>query len=255
MHILATTIRYAEGGGALEGLGINLVQILAQIVNFLLIMYFLNGALVRPVLKNLDARRKKIDDSMENARLAEEKLANIGKDYQAKMQQAAANAQKLRPETLQGAQSELDRLRKEARADAEKIRAQAQIDATAQRNQMLGDLRGQVAAISMAAANKIVGESLDANRQKALINDFFGKVPAGVSVSEGGAVSVTSALPLSADEQAKVKADLGKQIANLGDVSFDVNPSILGGLIVRVGDKVIDGSVAAKMTALRQSVN
>ena len=67
----------AEGGGAnpLEGLGINTVQLVAQIINFLLLMYFLNGMVIRPILKNLDARRKRIEDSMENARLADDRCA------------------------------------------------------------------------------------------------------------------------------------------------------------------------------------
>lgn len=250
----------AEGGGAnpLEGLGINFVQLVAQIINFLLLMYFLNGMVIRPILRNLDARRKRIEDSMENARLADERLANVEKDYQAKLNEAAAEAQKMRADTLAGAQAEVQRVRSDAQAEADKIKAQARIDATGERNQMLADARGQIVALVMAATNKLVGESLDANRQKALINDFFSKVPAasmaGVAV-DGAPVGVTSAVPLTPGEQAGVKADLVKQLGEIKDISFDVDPSILGGLVVRVGDKVIDGSVSSKVGAMRQQLN
>jgi F0F1-type ATP synthase delta subunit len=37
-------------------------------------------------------------------------------------------------------------------------------------------------------------------------------------------------------------------------VSFKVDPDILGGVVIRVGDKVLDGSVAAKLEGLRQSI-
>jgi F-type H+-transporting ATPase subunit b len=250
----------AEGGGAnpLEGLGINFVQLVAQIINFLLLMYFLNGMVIRPILRNLDARRKRIEDSMENARLADERLANVEKDYQAKLNEAAAEAQKMRADTLAGAQAEVQRVRSDALAEADKIKAQARVDATGERNQMLADARGQIVALVMAATNKLVGESLDANRQKALINDFFSKVPAasmaGVAV-DGAPVGVTSAVPLTPSEQAGVKADLVKQLGEIKDISFDVDPSILGGLVVRVGDKVIDGSVSSKVGAMRQQLN
>jgi F-type H+-transporting ATPase subunit b len=250
----------AEGGGAnpLEGLGINFVQFIAQILNFLLIMYFLTGMVIRPILRNLDARRKRIEDSMENARLADERLANVEKDYQAKLNEAAAEAQKMRADTLAGAQAEVQRIRTDAQAEAEKIKAQARVDATGERNQMLADSRGQIVALVMAATNKLVGESLDANRQKALINDFFSKVPAssisGVTVN-GGPVGVTSALPLTPAEQASVKADLSRQLGDIKEITFDVDPSILGGLVVRVGDKVIDGSVSSKVNAMRQQLN
>lgn len=247
-----------SGGNPLEGLGINLVQVIAQLLNFLLLMYFLTGMVIRPILRNLDARRKRIEDSMENARLADERLSNVEKDYQAKLNEAAAEAQKMRADTLAGAQAEVQRIRADAQAEADKIKAQARIDATGERNQMLADARGQIVALVMAATNKLVGESLDANRQKALINDFFGKVPAasmaGVAV-DGSPVGVTSALPLTPAEQASVKADLSKQLGEIKEITFDVDPAILGGLVVRVGDKVIDGSVSSKVSAMRQQLN
>ena len=39
-----------------------------------------------------------------------------------------------------------------------------------------------------------------------------------------------------------------------GEVEFKVDPGIMGGLVVRVGDKVLDGSVAGKLESMRQSV-
>jgi F-type H+-transporting ATPase subunit b len=259
LAFLAITRVMAEGGGgdAFGGLGINAFLVIAQIVNFIFLILFLNGLLIKPLLRGLENRRLRIEESLENARKADERLSNVERDYQARLTEAAAEAQKLRADTLQGAQAELERLRKDAQAEGERIRAQARVEAQAERNQMLSDLRGQVAALAMAAANKIVGDSLDAQRQQALIKDFFAKVPATLlsGVEGGGAVTVTSALPLSADEQARVKSDLASQIGQTGDVSFDVDPAILGGLVVRVGDKVVDDSVAGKLTAMRQALN
>jgi F0F1-type ATP synthase delta subunit len=68
-------------------------------------------------------------------------------------------------------------------------------------------------------------------------------------------VGVTSALPLTPAEQASVKADLSRQLGDIKEITFDVDPSILGGLVVRVGDKVIDGSVSSKVNAMRQQLN
>ena len=260
MVFVALTHVMAEGGGdAFSGLGINAFLVVAQILNFILLILFLNGLMIKPMMQGLENRRLRIEESLENARKADERLGNVERDYQARLVEANAEAQKVRADTLQSAQAELDRLRKDAQADAERIKAQARIDALAERNQMLGELRTQVAALAMAAANKVVGDSLDAQRQQALINDFFTKVPAtllaGTEVANEAGVSVTSALPLSADEQARVRSDLGKQVGQLGEVKFEVDPGILGGLVVRVGDKIVDDSVAGKMTAMRQALN
>lgn len=260
MEYLAITRVMAEGGGdAFGGLGINAFLIIAQIINFVFLILFLNGLLIKPLMRGLENRRARIEESLENARKADERLANVERDYQARLNEATAEAQKLRADTLQGTQAELERIRKDAQAEAERIKAQARADAQVERNQVLAEVRPQVAALAMAAANKIIGESMDEQRQKVLINDFFAKVPAtllsGAEVGGAASVSITSALPLTADEQARVKSDLARQIGAVGEVTFDVDPSLLGGLVVRVGDKVVDGSVLARMNAMRQALN
>ncbi|MFT5196632.1 MAG: hypothetical protein ACI85U_003668, partial [Candidatus Promineifilaceae bacterium] len=117
-----------------------------------------------------------------------------------------------------------------------------------ERDRVLADVRSQVAAISMAAANRLVGEALDEKKQRTLISGFFSKVPDGVS-ADGGTAVVTSALPLTDDELNQVKSSLGAS-----KVEVNVNPQILGGLIVRVGDQVVDGSVASRMTEMSNSM-
>ncbi len=242
---------FAEGGGnAFGNLGINTALIIAQIINFIFLWVFLNQLVIKPVLASLEARRKRIDDSLENARKADERLANVEKDYQAKLAEASVEAQKQRSEALAAASAEAQRVRAEAATEAEKIKAQARDDARVERDQMLAASRNQIVALVMAATNKLVGDSLDANRQKALINDFFAKVPGDVKSPEGVKVTVTSALPLDAAEQAKIKQDLGAS-----DIDFAVDPGILGGLVVRVGDKIVDGSVQSKVNAMRQQLS
>ncbi len=65
---------------------------------------------------------------------------------------------------------------------------------------------------------------------------------------------VTSAVPLTDAERALLVARLQAQFGGELDVRYQVDPSILGGLIVRVGDKLIDGSVASKLAAMKQSL-
>lgn len=65
---------------------------------------------------------------------------------------------------------------------------------------------------------------------------------------------VSSAVPLTDQEQAaldeKLKARFGKAL----DVHFEVEPSLLGGVAVRIGDQVLDGSVRGKLDALTQTL-
>ena len=66
-----------------------------------------------------------------------------------------------------------------AEAEAAKAREAAMAEAEVERNRILGDLRGQVASLAIAAANKLVGEALDEKKQRALLDEFFSGVKSG----------------------------------------------------------------------------
>jgi F-type H+-transporting ATPase subunit delta len=63
---------------------------------------------------------------------------------------------------------------------------------------------------------------------------------------------VTSAVPLTPDEQEAVRQRVHARYGSEVELDFRVDPSILGGVIVQVGDKVIDGSIAGRLTALHE---
>ena len=65
---------------------------------------------------------------------------------------------------------------------------------------------------------------------------------------------MVSALPLTSDEQAIVKKDVLAKMGAQAAVDFRVDPAILGGLVIHVGDKVLDGSVAGQLEDLRNSL-
>jgi len=233
----------------MEALGINIGYLIMQILGITVLLLLLKGLAFGPILRVLDERKARIAKGLEDARQAS--IARDNADAEAKkiLDAARAEAAKIRSDAAVQAEETASGIVARANADAKSVAAAAREDAEAERNRILADLRGQVAAIAIAAANKIVGESLDDTRQRALIADFFAKVPAGVSSMSGDKAVVTSALPLTEEEKKSAKAAL-----RVTDVTFNVNPAILGGLIVRVGDQVVDDSVAGQMSALRDSL-
>ncbi len=237
----------------LNNIGINPIFLLAQIVNFVVLAVLLRALLYGPVTKMLDERRAKIEKGLEDARQADAARANAETERQKILDGARAEAQKIRAEANQQAEQTAAKIRADAQAEAEKTKADALAELGGERDKMLSELRGQIAALAIAASNKLIGESLDRARQQALIADFFAKVPADVRVSLTGVTGeaeVLSAVPLTPEEQSRVKSEL-----SLSAVSFKVDPKLLGGLRVRVGDKVVDGSVASQLESLHASLS
>lgn len=245
----------------MEGLGINLGYVLVQIVSFLVMLVILRAWIYKPVLNMLENRRKTIAQGLEDARVAEEARANAEKEAQEIILKAQQEAAVKVREATERADEAAEEIKVEAEKEATEIRHNATVDAEQSKAQALGDLRGQVAALAIAAAQKIIGEALDERRQHALIEEFFSGVKAGkVTLIEGESLTgasaeITSALPLTPEEQEVVRNDIIGKMDSGASISFRVDPSILGGLVIRVGDKVLDGSVSGKLHGLRQSLH
>ena len=233
----------------MEGLGINLGYLIVQIGALIILVILMKGYAYGPIIRALEERQQRIAKGLEDARQAA--IARENADVEAKkiLDAARADAAQLRSDATVEAEKTGAGIVSKANEDAKSIVAGAAEEATEERDRILAGLRSQVAAISIAAANKLVGEALDDKRQHAIIADFFAQVPAEVSGMSGAEAEVTSALPLTDKEQAQVKKSL-----NVDAVRFKVDPSILGGLVIRMGDQVVDDSVASQMGSMRESL-
>ena len=244
----------------MEALGINLGYLLVQILNFAIIFVVLRVWVYKPILGLLERRRERIAQGLEDARVAAEARANAEKEAQAILGRAQADANQKVRESAERAEQVAREIHAAAEKDAAAVRAAAAGEAEQARSAALGELRGQVAALAIAAAQKLIGESLDEKRQRHLVQEFFSGIKEGRVVVlegeslQGASAEVTSALPLTEAEQDTVRQQLAKPLGAGAPLSFRVNPAILGGIVIRVGDKVIDGSVAGQLEGLRQSL-
>lgn len=243
----------------MAALGLNLGFLLFQIFNFLIVMVLLYAWAYRPIINMLKKRQETIAKGIEDAQVASEARLHAEEEARQIIAKAQAEAVEKVREATERAETAGKEIRMQAEADAEKARAVALAEVTVERDRILSDLRGQVAALSIAAAQKLVGDALDEKRQHSLIEEFFSGVKSGrvVLLEEaemtGAAAEITSALPLTEQEKDTIRKDV---IAKSGSqtVSFRVDPLILGGLVIKIGDKILDGSVSGQLTALRQTL-
>jgi F-type H+-transporting ATPase subunit b len=244
----------------MAALGVNLGFFLFQVFNFGIVLVLLYAWAYKPIINMLETRKKKIAQGIEDARIAAEARANAEKDARDIIAKAQSEATQKVREATERAESAAREVMAQTETAAAKAREDALAEAAQERDRVLADVRGQVAALAMAATQRLIGEALDEKRQHALIEEFFSGVKSGrVVVLEevsltGASAEVTSALPLTQEEQESVKRDILSKTGSQATVTFRVDPSILGGLVVRVGDKVLDGSVAAQLENLRQTI-
>lgn len=246
----------------MDKLGINLGFLIVWTLSFAIIFVVLRAWVYVPVLGLLEKRRKTIAQGLEDARVASEARANAEREASKILADAQMKSAEIVREATGRAEIAAREVHAAAEADAAKTRENALADFQQERTRILGELRGQVAALSIAAAQKLIGESLDEQRQRSLLQEFFSGIKSGKLVllkdveASGGAAEVTSALPLTPEEQEIVKRDVLSKVGGSGStITFRVDPAILGGLVLRVGDQVVDSSVAGQLQELSQSLH
>jgi F-type H+-transporting ATPase subunit b len=246
----------------LENLGLNLGYLIVQIFMFGIAVVTIYAWVIKPLTEVLEKRKVTIAKGLEDARVAAEARENAENQAKKIIEEAQGKATEVVREATDRAEKAVREIKSEAEADITKMRENAKSELELERSVMLGNLRNQVIALSMAGAQKLIGESLmkDENNQKALLEEFFSGVKGGkVVVLEGTELSgseaeVTSALPLTDNEKKSVQDVLLKDLGEDAEIVYRVDPGILGGIILRVGDKVVDGSVATQLSELKQNL-
>lgn len=243
----------------MEALGINFGLLIVQIIAFIIVFLTLNAWVYKPMLEMMETRKKKIAQGLEDAHIAAEARSDAEKESAKILSNAQAEAGKVVREATERATDAVKDVKAAAEVEAAKVRETAVAEAELERNRILGDLRGQVAALAIAAANKLVGDALDEKKQRALLDEFFSGVKSGKVIIlddanfKGESAEITSALPLTKEEEETVRKDVLSKVG-AANVRFRVDPAILGGLVIKVGDKVMDGSVSGKLEGLRQNL-
>ena len=231
----------AEEVGPAGALGINAGLLLSHTVNFVLVSVLLYFLMLGPMKNMIDARRTKIEKGLEDAAIAAQARRDAETEAQKYLVEQRSEAQKSAEESRQRAEESAATIRDEAKKEAETIRADARTDAESARDVELAGLRDQVVSIALALANRVIGDNLDAQKQKALVSDFFAKVP-DEAKALSGEITVVSAMPLDDDEKSQVEKSIQGDSYN-----YTVDPNILGGLVIRSGEIVIDGCVRSSL--------
>jgi F-type H+-transporting ATPase subunit b len=158
-------------GEAFSALGISVPLLVAQLVNFSILLVILRFTLYRPVLRMLDERKQRIAEGLNAAEIARREAASAQANIQAQLEAARKEGQ----EIVANAQAIATRIATEAKEQAarereaalEKARNEIQLE----RDRAIAELRREFAAITVAAAEKVINQSLDPQAHQRVIEE------------------------------------------------------------------------------------
>jgi F-type H+-transporting ATPase subunit b len=154
----------------LEQLGINWGLLIAQIVNVVLLVWLLTRFLYTPILNLLNERTRRIQESLREAEQVKEQLANAKRDYDAEIAKARQEAASILAQAQERARVQASEIVAQARQEADREQAMQE------REQILREVKGQVAELVTLTATKVLGAELSAKGHDQLIEESLSQL-------------------------------------------------------------------------------
>jgi F-type H+-transporting ATPase subunit b len=161
----------------LTTLGLNVPAFLWHLANFIVLLVLLRLVLFKPVVSMLDERAKRVSDSMRQADAARKAAEQAEMDRQALLAETRREAEQIRNRAEEQAKRIAVDLQAKAQEDANRILAQAEASIQQSRQQMLAEVRAQVADLVVTAVDRVTRHALDAQAQRALVQQFLTEQP------------------------------------------------------------------------------
>ncbi|MDD5397368.1 MAG: F0F1 ATP synthase subunit B [Candidatus Moranbacteria bacterium] len=143
--------------------------IIAQLVNFAIVLFVLKKFAYGPVLKMMEERSEKIEKGISDAENAGKKLAEITEKEKEVLVEARKQAQEIIAKAEVTAAKSKEEIIVEAKAQSEKILADSAKKIEQEKIQMIQEVKGQIAELVIAATGKVIDEKMDGEKDKGII--------------------------------------------------------------------------------------
>ena len=167
----------------MDGLGINLPSLITQFVNFGILLLILWIFLFKPLQRVLDERRKRIEEGLKASESAQEAAEEAKVDATAEVQRGREEAQALVARAQEIAQRVQADAEGNARREAEAIVERARTEIQQERDQAITQLRAEFSDLAITAAERVIGQSVDAGQHQRLIQEVL--ADSSFSASDG----------------------------------------------------------------------
>jgi F-type H+-transporting ATPase subunit b len=155
------------------GFTINLFWVIVSAVNFLVFLALIWLFAFKPLGGMLESRKQRIAQGLRDAETARRDRELAESERLAALNEARREANEIIARAQKVAQEQRDADIAAARADIDRMRERATAEITAEKQRAIADLRSEVTDLALAAAGRVVGEEMNADRQRRLVEEFL----------------------------------------------------------------------------------
>lgn len=234
-------------------MSVDWITVLAQIVNFLVLIWLLKRYLYRPILNGIDAREAEIAERMSAATLAEEKAEATEAEYIEQLATLRANEMAMTDSARQKAEAARDVLLADAQEMFEKERIDWKAHLDLEGHKYIADLRKTGAGALLSLTRKALDDLADETLEERIVAHVVTRLIPMSDELRKAASGATEAIATTRDAlpdaaRKRLKTDLSNVIPNMA-LLFETDETQSPGLVLRMGgaqvawtiDTYIDG--------------
>jgi len=153
-----------------EGLGISLPTLLAQIINFLILLGLLYLVAYKPIMRMFDERSRKIRESMEQTEVIKEQAEHAEEEVKKQLEAAGKQGQEVIARAMRTGEETRQRIQQDARQEGVGLVEKARLEIQRERDEAIEELRKEFTDLTIEAAEKVIEQSLDKEAHRQLID-------------------------------------------------------------------------------------
>lgn len=148
-------------------------ELVAQIINFLLLLFLLRFLLWKPILKLLDERKERIASDLKNAADIKNEVETLKADYQAKLDSIDETARAMIKEAQVEAGKKAEEIKKKAHLEADRLIELARSEIKYEVVKVKDELKDEIIDLTIRAVEIVISEKLTEENDKRIIEDFL----------------------------------------------------------------------------------
>ncbi len=242
---------------------IDWLTVIAQIVNFLILVWLLKHFLYQPVISAMDRREQRIAERLQQAESREQIALNTTQDYENKLVALKQDGDTLMAKAREKAEAERQQLLTEARGEVSEKRSHWQRQVNEEKQRFLSRLKLQAAGSIQAIARQALADLADAELEEQIIQAFIlqlqllaiesrNDIAAAATDTQSQPVRLTTSFKLDSTLRGRLTRAIHEHIADDIKIIYEEAPELLCGIELTVSGHRLSWSMADYLETLEQ---
>ena len=239
--------------------------VVAQAINFIVLLWLMKRFLYKPILHAIDEREKRITEELANADTKKAEAKKQKEEYDRKNEELEGKSAAFLKKAQDEGQAEKARLLKEARDEADALSAKRRAALIEDEKASLEAIRrrtqDEVLAITRKLLADLAGASLEEqavgvfNQRLRGLDEAEIKTLKSALKTQPGTVAVRTGLDISPKLRTSTEASIKKVIGSETNVAFETAPELISGIELNVNGQKVAWSVADYLSSMEEGLD